>query len=186
MTPRSVAAPRSRCALAAVLAVGIGATVPETDAVAQSLTTSSRVSTSGLGPVLVGMTVRQAERAGGVDLASDGQQRNGCRYVRPRDRRIAASLMVIRGRIARVDVSTRGVRTSSGFRVGDAERSVRRAFAGRLRVMRHEYIRGWYLEFVPRDASDRNRRVVFETDGRRVTYIRAGRLPEARYIEGCS
>lgn len=38
-----------------------------------------------------------------------------------------------------------------------------------------------------REASaDRNFRIVFETDGRHVTSIRAGRLPEVGYTEGCS
>ena len=29
-------------------------------------------------------------------------------------------------------------------------------------------------------------RMVFETDGKRVKLIRAGRLPEVEYIEGCA
>ncbi len=75
----------------------------------------------------------------------------------------------------------------SGFRVGDAEQAVRAHFGAQLRVARHEYDpQGWYLEVVPRDRPEQNRRVVFETDGARVTYIRGGRLPEARYIEGCA
>ena len=154
---------------------------------AGKLTPRSRVSTAGLGPVKIGMTKARAERAGGVRLVRMGPALGACSYVRPRDRSIRASFMMIRGRVARVDVGRRGIRTVSGFRVGDRGRAVRKRFAGQLRVTRHEYDpKGRYLEVVPRDRSERDRRVVFETDGRRVTSIRAGRLPEARYVEGCA
>jgi hypothetical protein len=157
-------------------------------AAATRLSPRSRLSTAGLGPVKVGMTVRQAQRAGRKSLVADGQAFAGCRYVRPRDRRIRASFMVIRGRIARVDVWRRGIRTVSGLRVGDAESTVRRRFRGRLRISRHVYEPGGhYLEFVPRDAGERRLRMVFETSARhRITYIRAGRLPAVRYVEGCA
>jgi hypothetical protein len=152
----------------------------------ERLTPSSRVSTAGLGPVEVGMTRAQAERAGGVRLRFEAGSSGECRYARPRDRAIRASFMFTGRVIARVDVSRRGIATASGFRVGDREAAVRRRFAGRLRITRHAYTDGWYLEYVPRDRAERNRRVIFETDGRRVAQIRAGRLPEVRYIEGCA
>ena len=147
----------------------------------------SQLSTAGLGPVQIGMTEARAERAGGRRLVRVGPALGECSYVRPRDRSIRASFMLIRGRIARVDVGRRGIRTVSGFQVGDRGRAVRRHFAGQLRVSRHAYDpKGRYLEVVPRDRGERDRRVVFETDGRRVTSIRAGRLPEVRYVEGCA
>ncbi|MEJ7786394.1 MAG: hypothetical protein WKF96_16445 [Solirubrobacteraceae bacterium] len=56
-----------------------------------------------------------------------------------------------------------------------------------MRVTRHEYNpNGVYLEYVPSDRVEAGRRVIFETDGQRVTYIRAGKLPAVRYIEGCA
>ncbi len=152
----------------------------------ERLTPDSRLSTAGLGPVEVGMTRAQAERAGGVRLRFEPGLTGECRYARPRDRGIRASFMFTGRLIARVDVSRRGIATTSGFRVGDREAAVRRRFAGRLRITRHAYTDGWYLEYVPGDRAERNRRVIFETDGDRVTGIRAGRLPEVRYVEGCS
>ncbi len=151
------------------------------------LTPRSKLSTAGLGAVKIGMTVPRAERAAGARLVWTGPAINDCRYLRPRSRSIRASFMVINRRIVRVDVARRGIRTVSGFRIGDDEQEIRERFDDQLRVTRHEYNpEGWYLEVVPRDRAERNRRVIFETDGERVTYIRGGRLPEVRYIEGCA
>ena len=46
----------------------------------------------------------------------------------------------------------------------------------------------WVRQLLEGGRIDPNsgRRVIFETDGSRVTYIRAGRLPEVRYVEGCA
>jgi len=153
---------------------------------APALTASSRASSGGLGPVKVGMTKRQAQRAARTALVYSGSDRRGCRYLVPRNRSIRAAFMLTNNRVARVDVSVRGIATPSGIRVGDSEAAVRRRFAGRLTVTRHTYTDGGYLEYVPQDADDVNRRVVFETTEGRVSMIRAGRLPEVRYIEGCS
>jgi len=150
------------------------------------VTARSKLSTAGLGTIKVGMTKAQAERAGGIRLVYQGPAMHGCRYIRPRNRYIRASFMLIRGRIVRTDVWRRGIRTVSGVRVGDSEASVRRRFAGRLRITPHAYTNGRYLEFIPRDRVDRNRRVIFETTNGRVSAMRAGRLPEVRYIEGCA
>ena len=170
--------------LALVALLGLAATAT---AGGGRLSPSSRVSTAGLGPVEVGMTRAQAERAARMRLVLVGPALGSCRYARPADRSVRASFMLTGRHIARVDVERRGIATRSGIRVGDREAAVRRRFAGRLRITRHEYVEGGrYLELVPRDRGERNRRVVFETDGRRVTYIRAGRLPEVRYVEGCA
>jgi len=170
--------------LVAMCCLPSAALAPTADAA--KLRPSSKLSTAGLGPVKIGMTVRRAERAGKVDLVG-GPRLGNCRHVRPRNKRIRASFMVIGRRIARVDVARRGIRTLSGFTVGTPARAIRAAFGRRLRVTQHEYNRdGKYLEFVPRDRVEAGRRVIFETDGERVTHIRAGKLPEVRYIEGCA
>ena len=177
---------QARTALVPILAATVVLALPS-PAAGASLSPRSKLSTAGLGPVRIGMSRDQAEEAGGVRLEWTGARINGCRYARPRNRSIRALFMVIEGRIARVDAARRGIRTPSGIRVGDSEASVRRKLGDRLRVSPHEYDpNGHYLEFVPRDEEERNRRVVFETDGDEVTYMRAGRLPEVRYIEGCA
>ena len=95
--------------------------------------------------------------------------------------------MTTNGVIARTDVTTRRVSTPEGVHVGNSERHVYRVYGRRVRRSRHRYVlRGHYLTILPGRASERGRRIVFETNGRSVTSIRAGRLPEAYYIEGCA
>lgn len=178
---------RHPCSGATVTALlGAAALAAPATARAPALKPTSRVATSGLGPVNIGMTKAQAERAAGTRIVYSGDGLGDCRYAMPRNRSIRASFMLIDNRVARVDVFRRGIRTPSGVRVGDSEASVRRRFASQLVLSPHECTNGSYLEVVPRDAKDRNRRVIFETDGSRVTLIRAGRLPEVRYVEGCA
>ena len=83
------------------------------------LTSKSRVSTQGLGPVRIGMTKAAAERAARMPMRYSGTARFSCRYMRPADARIRASFMLHRGRVVRVDVGRRGIATPSGVRVGD-------------------------------------------------------------------
>jgi hypothetical protein len=92
------------------------------------------------------------------------------------------SVMLVRGRLARVDVSKGSWRTSLGIRVGDSESEVRSRYPS-LRRQQHAYEPdGEYL--IVRGP---RRRVVFETNGDdQVTRFRGGRVPEVMYIEGCA
>ncbi len=94
---------------------------------------------------------------------------------------------VTNGRIARVSVwQSRQITTLSGAKIGDSEARIRSLYPG-IQVTPHTYVRqGHYLTFVPKDAGDRNYRVVFETDGQKVTRFHAGKLPEVEFVEGCS
>src|SRR5919199_1484434 len=97
-----------------------------------------------------------------------------------------AGFMVISGQIARVDIyGNSRITTISGAKIGDSEDRIKSLYA--VRITPHEYVRGGhYLTFIPTDTSDRQYRMVFETDGKRVKLIRSGRLPEVEYVEGCA
>ena len=173
-------------AAAAATAIAIAIALPVVaGAGADKVTSASRVSADGLGPIEIGMTERQAERAGQVALTGTGSGPD-CRYLYLRKGTIHADLMLVRGRIVRIDLVKRGLRTTGGVRIGDSEPSVRRRFAGRLRVSPTKYIPGGSdLELRPRTRSERNRRLIFGTDGEKVVSVRAGRLPEVRWVERC-
>lgn len=152
-----------------------------------ALTTGSRLAINGIGPILVGMTVTEASRAAGMPLLkvqSGGEPY--CSYYKPKTLE-GVKFMVIKGQIARVDVTTRQIKTLSGVGVGDRETFVQTQYPKQIRATPHHYVeRGHYLTFIPKDPADRNYRVVFETNPEGVvTMIRAGKLPEAEWIEGC-
>ena len=150
------------------------------------LTATSKLAINGIGPIRVGMTIQQAEASARTRLLSQGGKLDNCWYVKPQGGPRDISFMVIDGRIARVDIyGSSPITTVSGARIGDSENRIKSLYA--VRITPHEYVQGGhYLTFVPNDTPDRQYRMVFETDGKRVKLIRAGRLPEAEYVEGCA
>jgi serine/threonine protein kinase len=152
----------------------------------EGLSSSSPVSTEGIGPVLTGMTVEEAEAAARMSLRPLGGPNGDCQYFRP-TRLADVSFLTINGVVARVDVQNPRIRTLSGVRVGDSAGRVRSVYGGNIVETPHEYVEGGlYLTYVPSASSDRTR-MIFETDvGGRITLIRAGRLPEVAFVEGCA
>ena len=150
------------------------------------LTATSKVAINGIGPIRVGMTIQQAQASARTRLLSQGDKLGNCWYVKPQGGPRDISFMVIDGQIARVDIyGNSRITTISGAKIGDSENRIKSLYA--VRITPHEYIQGGhYLTFVPNDTSDRRYRMVFETDGKRVKMIRAGRLPEVEYVEGCA
>ena len=144
-----------------------------------------RLSLHGVGPVRFGMSVEQAAAAaGGLD---ELYERDGdCYFVEPRRGPEGLSLMIVAGRVVRADVDSRHVRTLSHVGVGDSEEQVVDTYPGKIRITDHAYVAGHYLYFVPADAADQGFGLVFESDGSRVTGMRAGLLPQAHWVEGCS
>ena len=150
------------------------------------LTATSKVAINGIGPIRVGMTIQQAQASARTRLLSQGDKLGNCWCVKPQGGPRDISFMVIDGQIARVDIyGNSRITTISGAKIGDSENRIKSLYA--VRITPHEYIQGGhYLTFVPNDKSDRRYRMVFETDGKRVKMIRAGRLPEVEYVEGCA
>jgi hypothetical protein len=139
------------------------------------------VTAGGAGPVRVG---GDASALGArVSVEGAGGTVETCQYVRPPGAPPGVGVMVVDGRVARVDVDSGRVATAEGVRVGDPEARVRSLYAGRVREQPHKYTRGRYLVVTPAGAPDG--RIVFETDGSAVTRYRAGRIPEVEWVERC-
>jgi hypothetical protein len=149
------------------------------------LNVDSQISTQGLGPVLAGMTQREVEQAARAQLSFPSGMDPLCSYATTPA--IAdVSFMFVRRELARVDVRDPRITTLSGIHVGSTEKEVLSTYGAQIQRERNEYVpKGSYLMYVPKASTDPTR-IVFETDGTKVTYIRAGRLPEVEYIEGCS
>jgi hypothetical protein len=157
------------------------------DASLAKLSNRSNLGLKGIGDVPIGLTVAETAKAAGINLVNESQQ-GSCYYVKPSKNYRDIGFMVVDGRVARVDLwSDSKVTTIRGAKIGDSEARIKSLYRGQIEVTPHEYVTGGhYLTFVPKDKADRNYRVVFETDGKRVTQMRSGKLPEVLYIEGCS
>ncbi|MEZ2231955.1 hypothetical protein [Microcoleus sp.] len=156
------------------------------------LTERSKLALNGIGPIRVGMTVDEASQSAGVRLVKtqSGGEEYGCFYFKPQVEPKAISLMVTKGRIARVDINNERITTIKGAKIGDTEEQIFSLYPGQIQATPHPYVsrpprNGKYLTFVPKDAADKNYRIIFETSGNRVTRFRSGQLPEVEYIEGC-
>jgi hypothetical protein len=177
---------KSLCVILAAAWLGLEMSSASGLAVQASGLRSARLTEDGLGPVRIGMTVRQASKALGRPLkpaAEPDEDERHCYYVYPDVSDDALGFMVSEDRIARVDVYKPGIRTATGVGVGTSEAEVIRRYGGKVRIEPHFYTgpEGHYLIVEPR----RGTQILFETDGKCVTQYRAGKLPEVEYVERC-
>jgi hypothetical protein len=150
------------------------------------LSSVSKTQVDGVGGVRVGMTVKQAAKAAGVNLVSSYEGSYECRYVQPQRGPKNIGMMVSKDRIVRIDIyKGSSIKTLKGAGIGDSEARIKSLYPGRIEVSKHKYTKGHYLTFVPADRADQHR-IVFETDGRKVLNYRVGKLPDVEYVEGCS
>ncbi|MGI8807963.1 MAG: hypothetical protein ACR2KK_09010 [Acidimicrobiales bacterium] len=152
-----------------------------------TLSASSTADLRGVGPVRVGMTLAEASAAAGRRIVAKPAPSPECGFADPEGGPEGVSFMVVSGRIVRVDVAGGPVKTLSGAGVGDTEPQVQARYSNRLQSSPHKYVpAGRYLTLVPTDAADSGFRLIFETDGTKVTRFRVGKQPEVSFIEGCS
>jgi hypothetical protein len=149
------------------------------------ITNQSKVFINGIGAVRVGMTVAQASKAAGTGLVTSGKEPL-CSYYRLQNGTKDIAFKVNKGRISGVDIFKGKIATASGARIGDTEARIKALYPGQIKVSTNAYnTKGHYLTFVPKKQSDKNYRIVFVTDGKRVIQYKAGKLPEVEFIEGC-
>lgn len=152
----------------------------------QSLDADSPITTEGIGPVLVGMTESEAEAAGNIELSTDGYVSGSCGYFHT-DSLNGVNFMFHKGTLARVDVMNPAISTLSGVSVGDSEADVYAAYGESIKETPEFYEpeHSSDLTYIPDDPNDHSR-VSFDVTRGEVVHIRAGRLPEVNYVEGCA
>ena len=136
------------------------------------------------GPVRVGMTRAQTERALAARLLVDypDEDSQACGMARRRDGRDKAiHYMIENGRVARIDVDDPKVTTARGVGIGSTVAQVRRAYGKALRSQLNQYSEQPDLEI----KGPRGFGIIFETDGQRVLTMRGGRYPAVAYVESC-
>jgi hypothetical protein len=140
----------------------------------------------GLGQLQVGMTLAEAVNMGLVNERPD--MKPACDFVFPAVGAgipFGVNVMVVKGKIARIDVDTGTVTTEDGVKIGDTEAKVKSVYGDELQIQPHKYIDGGHYMTVKGDSASAGKAIVFETDGKRVTMFRAGRIPEVEWVEGC-
>jgi hypothetical protein len=146
-----------------------------------------RVTLYGIGPVRAGMSVAEASSALGATLElPTSADATACDYLRWSGGPEGIFVMVENLRIARVDVRSGTIATQEGARIGDSAERIRQLYAGRVTASPHKYTDGQYLTVAPSSPADSAFRLIFETEGGRVTRYRSGKLPQVEYVEGCS
>lgn len=140
----------------------------------------------GLGQIQIGMTLDEAVNMG--LLNENPNMKKACDFVYPA---VGAgipdgvSVMVVKGTIARIDVDTGSVTTDEGAKIGDTEDRIKSLYGDDLKIEPHKYIEGGHYMTVVGDSASAGKALLFETDGKRVTSFRGGRLPEVKWVEGC-
>jgi hypothetical protein len=187
---------RSSCLCALLVAVLASACAKQDDTAVKGRTgpngaardtvSDLALSEEGLGQLQVGMTLTEAVNMGLVNERPD--MKSACDFVFPAVGAgipFGVNVMVVKGKIARIDVDTGTVTTEDGVKIGDTEDKVKSVYGDELQIQPHKYIEGGHYMTVKGDSASAGKAIVFETDGKRVTMFRAGRLPEVNWVEGC-
>ena len=138
------------------------------------------LSTHAVGPVVFGTALSQVEISLGQAMRLDETDNPECSFVAfkaiPKVR-----FMVEKGVITRADVDQE-IANTSGFRVGDTEYQVRQQHPA-VKVTPHAQVKGGHVLTVQGEGKTA---LVMESDGTRITRIRAGLEPSVSSLEGCS
>jgi hypothetical protein len=146
---------------------------------------SPRATMSGIGPIRIGMDEGQLERALDIRLPdTQDASEDSCRYIEAGPKWPGTSVMLLDGRVARVDVTRRGIETLSGATVGDLQSKVLGIYGGRMRISDHDFGAG-DSKYLTMFSSDRHLGIRFETDGERITEYYVGTGEAVQFIEGC-
>ena len=138
----------------------------------------------GIGPVKIGMKLRQLNSAlqEKFEMPEDTSDQ-GCFYVTS-TKHPAVKFMIEDGALSRIDVDRAGISTAEGVQVGDSEARVREVYGSRMKVEPSKYggPRGHFLT-IRSDSGGLGIR--FETEKGKVARFYAGKFASIQYVEGC-
>lgn len=144
----------------------------------------------GFGPVTIGMTMSDVERASGMKVTSSNFVARECAIYE--FKAIPNFQMMFTNwsppgepTLARIYIQNPNILTLSGIHPGSTIADVRNAYAGYLRDGHNAYTSQPEFVFIPKGKIDEAFRIIFVTDGKVVTEISIGKLPEMDLIEGC-
>jgi len=145
----------------------------------------ARATMGGIGPIRIGMSAGALEHALGTRLPeTQDELEDACRTVEAGPSWPGTSVLLLHGRVARIDVSQRGIFTLSGAAVGDTQASVMKRYGGRVQVSTSaEGVDD--SKYLTMYSSDHRLGIRFETDGERVTAYYVGMSGAVNRAEGC-
>jgi len=145
-----------------------------------------RATMSGIGPIRIGMNIHQLENALQTRIPdTEDEADDSCRMIEAGPRWPGTAVMLLDGRVARIDVSQRAIPTLSGAMVGDLVSKVHSIYGGRLRAQDHDFGAGEGMQYLTMSWGDRHYGIRFETDGERVTEYYVGTAEAVQFIEDC-
>ena len=142
-----------------------------------------QVTPRGIGSLKAGMSLDEANVIlhGDLDVPANPGE---CTVVKKKGDPKGIAVMVENGIVTRVNVTGPSVTTVEGAKIGDTEERVKSLYPGQVTVQPHKYTTGHYLVVTPPNAGEH--RIIFETEGGKVTRFRSGKMPSVGYVEGCS
>jgi hypothetical protein len=145
----------------------------------------SIVRLDGIGPVRVGMNLSELNKALHTSFKKPTDpDEQGCTYVEV-PRQSGIGVMILDGRVARVDVGNTSTRTAEGIRNGDSEARAVQVYGKRLKIEPSFYHseNGHYLTL---RSPDRKYGIRFESDNGKITSFYAGTTNAIAFVEGCN
>jgi len=138
----------------------------------------------GLGPLRAGMTVEQVLALADFSGIERKKPAGECWYLRYHGGEADFALMIIDGRVARVELQNSSkLGTFSGARIGTTEAELQAMYGARLDVQPHKYDPAGHAITLKSSGGEYGLR--FETSGGKVTAIQAGPWEHLNYVEGC-
>jgi len=153
--------------------------------------TDWQLSEDGLGPIKIGMTVAQAEKAAQQKLALEPLGGLGvpvteaCRFAKFKTGPKDISLMLNNRKIVRIDVKNPEIKTTQGAHLGSTTQEIKKLYKGQTTVQPNKYVATQETVTVTPKEKTNSRLIFFGNDKNIIDMISAGRLPEVEYVEGC-
>jgi hypothetical protein len=145
----------------------------------------STIRLDGIGPVRIGMTLSELNKALHTSYAKPTDpDEQACTYLEV-PHQPGIGLMMLDGRVARVDVDNRFTRTVEGIHIGDSEAHATQTYGNRLKVEPDYYDpeNSHYLTLLPANGKLGIR---FEATDGKITRYYAGTKAAISFVEGCS
>jgi hypothetical protein len=159
--------------LAVIAAIAVGTTS------AFALSPKARISHTALGPIKIGMTEHQIERAAKRPIKVQLFPGSDCGGATLAGKTTG---LFTGKRLRRIDILTPVFATAAGIRVGSTEARVLAAYPGVLERIPQFYVPDQDNLVL---SKGRSKLIFTLTDGK-VTEISTGRKPEIDYVEGCA